>query len=125
MMEQMTLKDLKTGMHVVLRNGDELIVMKGVGDNNDNGLVDLHGATSDNGTWIDLSFYNENMTHPSYRGGSMSEFDIVKVYNIDIYQNAMFTDVKDNHIYDSQIIYAEETITRAEAEQKLGMRIVD
>ena len=120
----MVLSELKTGMHVVLRNGTEMIVMKGTKD--EDGLVDLHGATLDNGTWCDLSLYDEDMTHQSFfENDSMSQFDIIRVYDIPIGDSAMLVDIKDNHDYDDKIIYIEKTITRTEAEKKLGVKIVD
>lgn len=129
MMEQMTINDLKTGMHVVLRNGDEMIVMKGA-KKGEEGLIDLSNGIADDGTfkgtWCDLSFYNDNMTHFHYDDDdSMSKYDIVKVYDIAIYDDAVFTKIKDNHDYDDTIIYVEEVMTKAEAEKKFGIRIVD
>ena len=118
MMEQMTLSELKTGMHVVLRNGDEMVVMKGA--QNEDGIVNLPNTTSDRGSWCDLSTYRNNMTNLT-----MSSLDIVRVYDIHIYYDAVFKNIKNNHEYDDMIIYEEEAITRAEAERRLGVRIID
>ena len=95
MMEQMTLGELKRGMKVTLRNGSKCVVSNCKWDNS---LVDVN-----NGTWEGLESYNENMTNIFKK-----TLDIVEV-----------TDNNGN------IIFAEETMTRAEAEEKFGIRIVD
>ena len=119
MMEQMTINDLKTGMHVVFRNGDEGIVFRDTtcGDL----IVMLNGMHTKFNEWY------EGVKHTMY-----SKFDIVKVYDIDtIHCGLMLTSVdgKENNEESSSVvrlIYSEEEpITRAEAEKLLGRKIVD
>lgn len=119
MMEQMTIDDLKTGMHVVFRNGDEGIVFRDTtcGDL----IVMLNGMHTEFNEWY------EGVKHTMY-----SKFDIVKVYDIDtIHCGLMLTSVdgKENNEESSSVvrlIYSEEEpITRAEAEKLLGRKIVD
>ena len=95
MMEQMTLKELERGMHVTLRDGSKCVVSNCKWDNS---LVDVN-----DGTWEELESYNENMTNIFEK-----TLDIVEVID-----------------RDGNIIFAEETMTRAEAEAKFGIRIVD
>ena len=119
MMEQMTLSDLKTGMHVVLRNGDEGIIFRDTtcGDL----IVMLNGMHSEFNEWYD-----------GFKHTMFSELDIVKVYDVDtIHCGLMLKSVNgkenDEEDYDViNLIYAEEEpITRAEAEKLLGRKIVD
>ena len=70
----MTLNDLKTGMIVTTRKGDSYIVMR---DFIDYGDV-LAGLSCNNiisETWISLSAYNKDMTHPT-----LPNIDIMSVY---------------------------------------------
>ena len=119
MMEQMTINDLKTGMHVVLRNGEEGIVFRDTtcGDL----IVMLNGMHTEFNEW-----YN-GMKHTMF-----SELDIVKVYDIDtIHCGLMLKSVnnKEDDEENSSVVYLiyaeEEPITRAEAEKLLGRKIVD
>lgn len=119
MMEQMTINDLKTGMHVVLRNGKEGIVFRDTtcGDL----IVALDGMHSEFNEW-----YN-GMKHTMF-----SELDIVKVYDVDtIHCGLMLKSVNnkeddDDSLHVVKLIYVEEEpITREEAEKLLGRRIVD
>jgi hypothetical protein len=116
MMEQMKLSELKTGMHVVLRNGHEGIVFR-------NGNFEDNIVMIDSGLHSKLSDHEENMrsvynwTH---------ECDIVRVYDIDPKYTLHMFDYVDNKDYEGvTLIYAEETMTRKEAEEKFGVRIVD
>ena len=95
MMEQMTLSELKRGMKATLRDGSKYVVSDCRWVSS---LVDVN-----NGTWEGLESYNENMTN-MYD----TSFDIIEV-----------TD------RDGNIIFAEETMTKAEAEAKFGIRIID
>ena len=99
MMEQMTLGEIKRGMKATLRDGSKCVVSNcRWGDTECNSsLVDVN-----NGDWEGLESYNENMTN-KYE----TSLDIVEV-----------TD------RDGNIIFAEETMTKAEAEAKFGIRIV-
>lgn len=114
MMEQMTINDLKTGMHVVLRSGKEGIVLRG--DNFKDTIVMI-----DTGKHSKLSDHTENM-----RSTWFPECDIVKVYDVDPNYTLHMFDCVDNKDYKGvTLIFAEETMTRAEAEEKFGIRIVD
>ena len=120
MMEQMTLKELKTGMHVVLRSGKEGVVFRG--GNFEDTIVMI-----DTGLHSKLSDHTEDM-RTTYDW--IPECDIVKVYDVDPnYTRHMFDCVngKENDgIHGIELIYAEEEpITRVEAEKLLGRKIVD
>ena len=116
MMEQMTLKELKTGMHVVLRNGREGIVFRG-------GNFEDTIAMIDTGLHSKLSDHTENM-RSTYDW--IPECDIIKVYDVNPnYTRHMFDCVNDKDYEGVTLIFAEETMTKAEAEQKFGIRIVD
>lgn len=95
MMEQMTLDELKKGMKVTLRNGAKCVLTNCQWNTS---IVDV-----DDGTWEGLESYHENMTN-QYD----NTLDIVTV-----------TD------RDGNVIFSEDAMTRAEAEAKFGIRIVD
>lgn len=118
MMEQMTLNDLKTGMHVVTRDGMECMVLKDTTYNKDI-LIAVHEDEC-GGSWRELEDYNNNMTNKKYR-----DDDIIKVY-APIYEYTTL-DYKFDYLHEgmANIIFAEESMTKAEAEQKFGIRIVD
>ena len=118
MMEQMTLNDLKTGMHVVTRDGIEWMVLKDTTFNKDL-LIAVHEDEHRN-SWSELKDYNDNMTHKIKR-----DDDIVRVY-APIYEYTTL-DYKYDCLHEglADIIFAEETMTKAEAEAKFGIRIVD
>ena len=69
----MTKSELKTGMIVILRDGKEYMVFKGVEHNLEKNS-DVLVATDGSNSWFKLSSYNENMTQQTY-----PEYDIVKV----------------------------------------------
>lgn len=120
MMEQMTLDELKTGMHVVLRSGKEGIVFRG-------GNFEDMIAILNNGTHSLLSNHFEDM-RSIY--ACCKDCDIVKVYDVDPTKTGyMFECVngkEEDGIDGIELIYVEEEpITRAEAEKLLGRRIVD
>lgn len=117
MMEQMTKDDLKTGMHVVTRDGVEYMVLKDTTYNKDI-LVAVH-EDEYSGSWRELEDYNNNMTHKKHR-----DDDIIRVY-APIYEYTTLAYKFDCIEGMSNIIFAEETMTKAEAEQKFGIRIVD
>lgn len=118
MMEQMTLNDLKTGMHVVTRDGVEYVVLKDTSFNKDM-IIAVHEDEFRN-CWGELQSYNENMTHKNQR-----DKDIVKVY-APIYEYTTLA-YKFDCCYEgmADMLFAEEIMTKAEAEQKFGIRIVD
>ena len=118
MMEQMTLNDLKTGMHVVTRDGMEMIVLRDTTFNKDI-FVAVHEDEC-GGSWREFEDYNNNLTNKKHR-----DSDIVRVY-APIYEYTTL-DYKFDDKYDgiANMVFAEETMTKAEAEQKFGIRIVD
>lgn len=116
MMEQMKLSELKTGMHVVLRGGHEGIVFR-------NGNFEDTIVMINTGLHSKLSDHEENMRSVY---DYLPECDIVKVYDIDPnYTTHMFNCVDNQNYEGVTLIYAEETMTRKEAEEKFGIRIVD
>ena len=124
MMEQMTLDELKTGMHVITRDGTEFVVLKNTccGDkDNDTYYTDVIVEIPTIGhTFTGLSNYREDMTNQM----GMKKLDIVAVYSCDsiIY---VFESIKDKPQAFTQIYAEEEPITRAEAEKLLGRKIID
>lgn len=118
MMEQMTLNDLKTGMHVITRDGTECVVLKDTSFNKDM-LIAVHEDEHRN-SWSELQSYNDDMTHKT-----RSDDDIVRVY-APIYEYTTL-EYKFDCLHEglANMIFAEETMTKAEAEQKFGIRIID
>ena len=98
MMEQMTKNELDRGMHVTLRDGSKCVLSYCSTDAVDLTLIDVK-----DGGYESLEYYRENMTHTT-----ADLLDIVEV--------------RDSN---NNLIFAEERITRAEAERRLGVRIVD
>ena len=124
MMEQMTLSELKTGMHVVLRNGEEGIVFR------DTTCVDLIVMLNGMHSELNNEWYDDGFKY--FKHTMFSELDIVKVYDIDIIHCRLMLKSVNNkendeeNLYAINLIYAEEEpITRAEAEKLLGRKIVD
>lgn len=123
MMEQMTLKELKTGMHVVLRDGGEYTVLKdtclggALSDYNNDIIKEIPSNGND---FTSLSNYNRDMTS----NWGFKDIDIVAVYNCNNV-NDIFKSIKDADTSFVQIFAEEDTITRKEAEQRLGVKIVD
>ena len=124
MMEQMTLNDLKTGMHVVTRDGSEFVVLKDTccgykceNDYYENVIVEIPTIVH---TFTGLSNYREDMT----QNDNCKGLDIVAVYNCDniIY---VFESIKDKPQAFTQIYAEEKPITREEAEEILGVKIID
>lgn len=69
----MKLKDLKTGMRIILRNGQEYIVL--------NNVITPYERKEDmyilvDGGWMSSSSYNDDLTCK----GDSKEYDIMKVY---------------------------------------------
>lgn len=123
MMEQMTLRELKTGMHVVLRDGGEYIVLKDTcleGSLSDYNKDIIKAIPLNDGGFTSLSNYNEDMTH----NWGFKEIDIIAVYNCNNVCD-IFKSIKDADTSFVQIFAEEDTITRKEAEQRLGVKIVD
>ena len=122
MMEQMTLSELKTGMHVVTREGSEFVVLKDTLFAKEDVLVTPHDEDNGNGDWLPLSNYNDNLT---FRDTNYSCFDIVRVYQPKYAFTALEYKLDCCPEYYSDMIFAEQIMTKAEAEQKFGIRIVD
>lgn len=71
----MKLKDLKTGMRIILRDGNEAVVLKDViTPYKSEGKQDMYVYI--NGGWMSSSSYNDDLTIK----GKNREFDIMKVY---------------------------------------------
>lgn len=71
----MELKDLKTGMRIILRDGGEAVVLKDViTPYKSEGKQDMYVYI--NGGWMSSSSYNDDLTAK----GENREFDIMKVY---------------------------------------------
>ena len=71
----MELKDLKTGMRIILRDGNEAIVLKDViTPHKSEGKQDMYVCI--NGGWMSSLSYNNDLTIKSKN----REFDIMKVY---------------------------------------------
>lgn len=119
MMEQMTKNDLKTGMHVVTRNGSELVVLKDTLFGEGDIMVAPH-EDSNSGAWLSLNDYNDNLTYKTTRS-----LDIVRVYQPKYHFTTLEYKLDTSGEDLSDMLFAEETMTKAEAEEKFGIRIVD
>jgi hypothetical protein len=122
MMEQMTINDLKTGMHVVTRDGSEWVVLRDTMFRDKDILVAVH-EDDKCGNWLGLNRYNQNMTTIDRE---FDDFDIVRVYQ-PVYECTTLK-YKLDTCPDSDLVnmlFAEEIMTKAEAEQKFGIRIID
>ena len=122
MMEQMTKSELKTGMHVVIRSGMEFVVLRDTLFKDKDIMVSVSEDVNGGGNWIGLNIYNDNLTAINRE---LDDFDIIRVYQ----PKYEFTTVECALDYSdadlSDIIFAEDVMTRAEAEEKFGIRIVD
>ena len=122
MMEQLTKTDLKTGMHVVIRSGMEFVVLRDTLFKDKDIMVSVSEDVNGGGNWIGLNSYNDNLTAINRE---LDDFDIIRVYQ----PKYEFTTVECALDYSdadlSDIIFAEDVMTRAEAEEKFGIRIVD
>lgn len=121
MMEQLTKSDLKTGMHVVIRSGMEFVVLKDTLFKDKDIMVSVI-EDEFSGNWIGLNIYNDNLTAINRE---LDDFDIVRVYQPKYEFTALEykLDCSDTDLAD--IIFAEEVMTKTEAEEKFGIRIVD
>ena len=122
MMEQMTLNDLKTGMHVVTRDGSEWVVLRDTMFRDKDILVAVH-EDDKCGSWLSLKGYNQNMTAIARE---FDNFDIIRIYQ-PVYEcttlEYKLDCCPDDNLAD--IIFAEDIYSKAEAEQKFGIRIID
>lgn len=121
MMEQLTKSDLKTGMHVVTREGMEFVVLKDTLFADEDILVAPH-EDDKSGDWLPLNKYNDNLT---YSDAEFSCLDIVRVYQPRYEFTALEYKLDCSDVDLSDIVFAEEVMTKAEAEEKFGIRIVD
>lgn len=121
MMEQMTLNDLKTGMHVVIRSGMEFVILRDTLFKDKDIMVSVVEDVNGGGNWIGLNSYNDNLTAINRE---LDDFDIIKVYQPKYEFTALEykLDCSDTDLAD--IIFAEEVMTKTEAEEKFGIRIV-
>lgn len=122
MMEQMTKDDLKTGMHVVTKEGMEFVVLKDTLFINGDILVAPHEEDDNHGNWLSLNSYNNNLT---FNNSAFSGFDIVRVYQPKYEFTTLEYKLDCSDADLSDIIFAEDVMTKAEAEEKFGIRIVD
>lgn len=122
MMEQMTKDELKTGMHVVTRDGSEWVVLRDTMFNDKDILMVVH-EDDKCGNWLSFKAYNQNMTTINRE---FDDFDIIKVYQ-PVYEYTTleykFDCCPEDDLVD--MIFAEETMTKAEVEKLLGVRIID
>ena len=106
--------DLRTGMKVTLRNGDNYIVLlnaKHKYSDNKNILVGYHNY--DCCDWLILDRYNEDLT---YNDGKFDEFDIVKVEECEHL----------GHLFTDKLEFSQQQIkemTLEEIERELGCKI--
>lgn len=115
----MELKDLKTGMRIILRNGEESIVLKDVVTPY-NEQADIYISIS--GGWMSSNDYNNDLTCKD----DYKKYDIMKVY---AQHEGRFIDggiLQKNAIKEMDLIWVrEETkeMTISEIEKKLGYPI--
>ena len=115
----MELKDLKTGMRIILRNGQELIVLKDVVTPNDKqeGIY-----ISINGGWLSNDNYNNDLTCK----GENRKYDIMKVYAQNRGSFIDGTVLRKNAIRYMDLIWERvevKEMTVSEIEEKLGYPI--
>ena len=116
----MKLSDLKTGMHVILRDGDEYIVFKDTCFSfctNDAYLKDIIKGLN-GGTYTSLNNYDEDFTNID----GIKDLDIVEVYRCD-FTSSIFESVKDEPDAFTLIFAERPIMTRKEAEEKFGIKI--
>lgn len=117
----MKLSELKTGMHVILRDGNEYIVLKDtclcLFDTDTYGkniIKKLNGAT-----YTSLDNYNEDFTNTD----GLKNLDIVEVYTCDCV-SAIFKSAKDKPYSFTRIFEERPTkMTLEEIEKELGYKI--
>lgn len=117
----MKLSDLKTGMHVILRDGDEYIVLK------DTCLClfdhDTYGKNIikklNDGLYTSLNNYNEDFTNAD----EFKTLDIVEVYTCN-YVSVILKSVKDTPDSFTRIFLEKpKKMTLEEIEKVLGYRV--
>lgn len=116
----MKLSDLKTGMHVILRDGNEYIVLKDTclclfyDTYGKNIIKNLNGAT-----YTSLDNYNEDFTNTD----GFKNLDIVEVYTCDCV-SAILKSAKDEPDSFTRIFEERPTkMTLEEIEKELGYKI--
>lgn len=116
----MKLSELKTGMRVFLRNGDEAVVFKNMDYRTD---YDSNIFLDFNGRFTSFEVYTEDMK--DYEG--FSNLDIMKVYRIKDNYNVM-TKLSELRKDDYELIYEREEppvekLTKSQIEALLGYKI--
>ena len=115
----MKLKDLKTGMRIILRNGQEYIVL--------NNVITPYKEKGDiyilvDGGWMSSSSYNDDLTCK----GDYKEYDIMKVY---VQNNGNYLDgdvLQRDAIKNMDLIWErgeKRKMTVSEIEKELGYSI--
>ena len=121
MMEQLTKSDLKTGMHVVIRSGMEFVVLRDTLFKDKDIMVSVI-EDEFSGNWIGLNTYDENLTAINRE---LDDFDVVRVYQPKYEFTTIEYKLDTSNADLSDMVFAEEVMTKAEAEEKFGIRIVD
>lgn len=117
----MNIKDLKTGMRIITRNGDEYIVLKNV--KTPYGRVEDMYVLKDGG-WMSSSSYNEDLT---IKGKTNSNYDIMEVYAQNQGKYIDGSVISTNNVKNMDLIWKRENIkkemTISEIEKELGYSI--
>ncbi len=121
----MKLSDLKTGMHVMFRNGDEYIVLKDT-CLFDSSITDDTYAKDivkrlDGGSHTSLENYNENFSNAH----GFEDLDIVEVYTCNCVSNILASVKDEPNAFARIFADLRPTMTIKEAEEKFGIKISD
>lgn len=124
-MKQMKKSELKNGMHVITKNGDEFIVIDNVVADKqivDRNTSDVILVKIDNcGGWLALDRYDENLN--SDGDDNDDDFKIVAIYKPLYYYDILLSVYDDYHGKNFVQIYGKKKMTKAEIEQALGYEI--
>ena len=113
----MKLSDLKTGMIVTLRNGDEYVVFRDFSDL----YTEATSIICNGKSWNNLCYYSDGMKCSSGCLGNMQ--DIVKV-EIPYHPYSFFDLTREKHR--RKLVWKEESVkevTMAEIEEKFGCKV--
>ena len=113
----MKLSDLKTGMIVTLRNGDEYVVFRDFSDL----YTEATSIICNGKSWTNLCYYSDGMKCSSGCLGNMH--DIVKV-EIPYHPYSFFDLTREKHR--RKLVWKEESVkevTMAEIEEKFGCKV--
>ena len=112
LMKNFTIKNLKNGDFVILRNGTVGAV-----------IVDTNTIVLDNGYFMEISGYNDDLTNKPGLFGRDDNYDIIKIYR----GNRSFKQVKGicsgTPIYDRNLIETVEEMTLEQVCEALGKNI--